>query len=171
MLSDTNCSAVCDAAIDLDMLLSHPYVSLSCKPTAVDRLAGTIEDGDTATAAQTCGDGTVSLHSLWGSVKPTLDDGGIFFCPNARLRSCQQMPIDCFTVFASPCGVAARQLLQNIAADPKAAPKDGAAPAKDGAPAPPTPAAGAPGPGRRPHPGSEPGPGLASILPRFSISA
>ena len=62
-------------------------------PKASLLMTGLPDEGDTATAAETCGDGACSLHCLWGSVIPS-PAGNMYFCEDARQKLCNAMPVE-----------------------------------------------------------------------------
>ena len=77
---------------------------------------GRLDDGQEATAAETCGDGACSLHSLWGSVISS-PFGNMYYCEDARRKLCEAMPIDVNDILSSPCGAATRALVDNLWSD------------------------------------------------------
>ena len=102
-----------DAAVDVEMFLSEygdddtAERKRALMPQKCQLFSGRLEDGQMATAAETCGDGTCSLHSLWGSVMWT-PAGNTYFCEDAREKLCEAMPIDVTYILNSPCGAAVR---------------------------------------------------------------
>ena len=79
-------------------------------PKACNVFTGFLEDGQTAKAARTCGDGACSLHSIWGTAiyNPT---GNEYYCENARRKLCESMPTDVNTMLNSAYGSAVRAIL------------------------------------------------------------
>ena len=111
-----------DATVDCEMLLSDDWEDgLADRkrliiPTPCIFSTGLLEDGQMATAAQTCGDGACSLHSLWGSVFST-PVVSTYYCEDARHKLCEAMPIYVSDILKSACGAAARLMLDNIFCD------------------------------------------------------
>ena len=111
-----------DATVDLAMFASEDenddsadYKRVSL-PKACWLYSGWLEDGQMATAAETCGDGACSLHCLWGSLIST-PSGNIYYCEDARRKLCEAMPLDVSDMSNSPCGAAVRVLLDNMWSD------------------------------------------------------
>ena len=111
-----------DAIVDCEMLLSDDWEDglAGRKRLIIPKLCiflfGLLEDGQMATAAETCGDGACSLHSLWGSVIST-PAGNTYYCEDARHKLCEAMPIYVSDILNSACGAAARVMLENIWSD------------------------------------------------------
>ena len=72
-------------------------------PQPIYLYSGRLEDGQTAMAADTCGDGACSLHCLWGSLIST-PAGNTFYCDDARAKLVEAMPDDVDVIFGSSCG-------------------------------------------------------------------
>ena len=111
-----------DAAVDVEMFLSEygdddtAERKRALMPQKCQLFSGRLEDGQMATAAETCGDGTCSLHSPRGSVMWT-PAGNTYFCENARRKLCEAMPAEVSEIWTSPCGNAVRVLLDNVWSD------------------------------------------------------
>ena len=111
-----------DANLDYEMLLSDFEEDGRAKnttflmPKACLLVSGLVEQGADATAAETCGDGACSLHSIWGSVIPT-PSGNMYYCENARQKLCNSMPVDVTDMLSTRCGDAVRRLLDSMLSD------------------------------------------------------
>ena len=106
-----------DANVDCELFLSEYGDDKRCVlPKACLLFSGRLEDGQMATAAETCGDGACSLHSIWGSMISS-PAGSPYYCKDARHKLCEEMPTDVSAISNSPCGTAVRILLDNIWCD------------------------------------------------------
>ena len=85
-------------------------------PQPIYLYSGRLEDGQTAMAADTCGDGACSLHCLWGSLIST-PAGNTFYCEDARAKLVEAMPEDVDVIFGSSCGAALRSLCVQLWSD------------------------------------------------------
>ena len=106
-----------DANVDCELFLSeYGYDKRCILPKACLLFSGRLDDGQMATAAETCGDGACSLHSIWGSVIST-PAGSAYCCKDARHKLCEEIPTDVSVILNSECGTAVRMLLDNIWCD------------------------------------------------------
>ena len=115
-------TATYDASVDLEVFLSEDEADVMAiarrhlVPKVCEDYLGRLDDGQQATAAETCGDGACSLHSLWGSVISS-PFGNMYYCEDARRKLCEAMPIDVNDILTSPCDAAARVLIDNLWSD------------------------------------------------------
>ena len=111
-----------DAAVDLEMYggeyddISDMKLKRPLLPKTSYLYSGRLEDGQTAMAAETCGDGACSLHCLWGSLIST-PMGNTFYCEDARAKLVDAMPDNVDLILESSCGPAVRSLLANLWSD------------------------------------------------------